>query len=254
MGRPDQNDLTGARTELDASALYREGKLTEAIASLNAEVRDHPTDVQRRTFLFELLCFDANYERAAKQLDVLAQGDPEAMTGILSYHTVLACETARQEMFQSGSFPESKVAPRPVRGRLNGEPFERLEDADPRIGARLELFLGGQYNWLPLEHLKSVRIETPKKLRDLLWVTASIEGGDALDGADFGEALIPGLTPLAAQHPDDLVRLGRVTQWIDLDNDLQAPVGGKMLLVDDEEFPILEVRELEIEGPSTTSG
>lgn len=239
---------------MDASALYRDGKLTEAIASLNAEVRDHPTDVQRRTFLFELLCFDANYERAAKQLDVLAQGDPEAMTGILSYHTVLACELARQEMFDSGSFPESESAPRPVRGRLNGEPFEWLEDADPRIGARLELFLGGQYNWLPLEHLKSVRMEPPERLRDLLWATASIEAGDALDGADFGEALIPALTPLAARHSDDLVRLGRATEWIDLDSGLQAPVGGKMLLVDDEEFPLLEVRELEIEGPSTASG
>ena len=31
----------------------------------------------------------------------------------------------------------------------------------------------------------------------------------------------------------------------------KAPVGQKMLLVDDEDFPILEVRELEIEGPST---
>jgi len=239
---------------LDASALLGEGKLTEAIASLNAEVRDNPTDVQRRTFLFELLCFDSKYERAAKQLHVLAQADPEATTGLLSYHTVLACEIERQEMFESGSFPESESLPRPVRGRLNGEPFESLEDADPRIGARLELFLGGQYSWLPLEHLSTVRMEPPKRLRDLLWATAAIEGGDNLDGADFGEALVPALTPLAARHPDDLVRLGRITEWIDLEGGLQAPVGGKMLLVDEEEFPILEVRELQIEGPSTISG
>ena len=59
---------------------------------------------------------------------------------------------------------------------------------------------------------------------------------------------------LATRHPDELVRLGRVTEWMDLDNDLQAPVGGKMLLVDDEEFPLLEVRQLEIEGPSATPG
>ena len=81
-----------------------------------------------------------------------------------------------------------------------------------------------------------------------------IEGGDSLDGAHFGEALVPALTPLATRHPDDLVRLGRITEWIDLEDGLQAPVGGKMLLVDEEEFPILEVRELQIEGPSTISG
>jgi protein involved in temperature-dependent protein secretion len=42
-----------------------------------------------------------------------------------------------------------------------------------------------------------------------------------------------------------------VTEWVELDGGLDAPVGQKMLLVDDEEFPILEVRELEIESPAT---
>jgi protein involved in temperature-dependent protein secretion len=40
--------------------------------------------------------------------------------------------------------------------------------------------------------------------------------------------------------------LGRVTTWEELADGAQAPVGQKLLLVDDEEFPILEVRELEI--------
>jgi type VI secretion system protein ImpE len=42
------------------------------------------------------------------------------------------------------------------------------------------------------------------------------------------------------------VRLGRVTQWQVLDDDVEAPIGQKLLLVDGEEFPILELRELTI--------
>ncbi len=238
---------------MDAKTLYQEGKLREAIAALNAEVRDRPTDVQRRTFLFELLCFAGDYDRAVKQLDVLARGDPEATLGILAYGRVIECQQERAEMFAAASFPESAREPRSVRGRLNGKPFERLEDADPRIGARLELFLGAQYSWIPLEHLTSVTVEPPRRLRDLLWAPVHLQAGDTLQGVDLGEAMLPVLTPDAAADEDDQVRLGRVTRWIDLEDGVQAPVGQKMLLVDDEDFPILELRELEIDGPSEAS-
>jgi type VI secretion system protein ImpE len=238
---------------LDASTLYKEGKLTEAIASLNADVRKAPNDVQRRTFLFELLCFAGELERAQKQLSMLVQADPEASLGIMSYQQVIRCEADRSEMFATGALPESLTAVRPVRGRLNGEPFDALEDGDPRIGARLELFVGGQYQWIPFEHLSSIRMEPPRRARDLIWITATVVGGDVLDGADFGEALIPALTPLAHRHPDDLVRLGRVTEWSELQDGTETPIGQKMLLVDGDDFPILEVREIEIEGPSTAA-
>ena len=45
---------------------------------------------------------------------------------------------------------------------------------------------------------------------------------------------------------DGAVRLGRVTEWRDLGAGPIAPIGQKLLLVDDEEFPMLELRELEI--------
>jgi len=238
---------------LDAKTLYQEGKLTEAIAALNAEVRDRPTDVQRRTFLFELLCFAGDYDRARKQLDVLARGDPGATLGILAYGRVLECEEERASMFANGAFPESPQEARPIRGKLNGRPFESLEDSDPRVGARLELIIEGQYSWIPFEHLTSVTVEPPRRLRDLLWAPLHLQAGDSLAGVDLGEALLPVLTPGASRDEDELVRLGRVTRWIDLPDGVQAPVGQKMLLVDDEDFPILELRELEIEGPSESS-
>jgi type VI secretion system protein ImpE len=235
---------------LDAEALYKEGKLNEAIASLNDEVRKAPTDIQRRTFLFELLCFAGDFDRAHKQLDVLAKADPEAGPSIMSYQQLLRSEAMRAEMFADGEMPDAVAQARPVKGRLNGEPFDVLEDGDPRVGARLEVFMAGQYQWVPLEHLASVTMGAPRRVRDLLWITANVVGGEGLGGADFGEALIPALSPLSHTHDDDLVRLGRVTEWVELDDGTETPVGQRMLLVDGEDVPILEVRELQIEGPS----
>jgi type VI secretion system protein ImpE len=225
--------------------LFRAGRLNEAVTALSAEVRDHPTDARRRTFLFELLCFAGQYDRADKQLDVLAQGGHEAAMGTLLYRSALHAERVRQRMFTAGDYP-SGPPPRPVSGTLNGTAFQSLADADPRIGARLEIFAAGQYTWIPLEQIASVRVQAPSRLRDLLWIPAAVRTSPDFRGLELGEVLVPALTPRSAEHEDDAVRLGRATAWQALDGGGEAPVGQKLLLVDGEEFPILEVRALDI--------
>jgi type VI secretion system protein ImpE len=234
----------------DANDLYRAGKLDEAIQALGTSLRDNPTDSQRRTFLFELLCFAGEYDRAEKQLEVLGQGGKNAQLGTLVYHGALHAERTRDEMFRTGSYPRSP-APRPVSGSLNGRTFSSLTDADPRIGARLEVYAAGQYTWIPFEHLVSIRMQPPKRLRDLLWAPAIVRPGAGFRSYELGEVLIPALAPLSAQHADREVKLGRVTEWQELPDGEQAPIGQKLLLVDGEEFPLLEIRELEISTTPT---
>lgn len=237
----------------DALELYREGRLSDAIEALNADVRASPMDRERRTFLFELLCFQGDLDRAGKQLSVLAKADPEAGMGIISYQRLLECERQRREMYRSGSFSASDPPARPVRGRLNGESFEILESGDPRLGARLEVFLAGQYSLIPFEHLSKLTIDPPETLRNLFWAPATLQGGDNLQGADLGDVVLPALTPFAWEHPDEEVQLGRVTEWEELEDGGEAPVGHMMLIVDGEDVPILEVRELEIDGPASAA-
>src|SRR5207237_3011309 len=141
-----------------------------------AEVRDNPPAAQRRAFLFELLCFAGQFDRAEKQLSVLGRGNQNAEMGALLYHEALHAERLRAEMFQKQTFPISSA--RLVGGTINGQPFSSITDADPRIGARLEVFAAGQYMWLPFEHVAIVRLEAPKKLRDLLWAPAIIRPAD----------------------------------------------------------------------------
>lgn len=230
---------------MNPQELLRAGRLDEAIEALGAELRVEPGDAQRRIFLFELLCFAGAYQRAEKQLDILAQRGPDAAMGTLLYRSALHAEQIRQEMFVEGRFP-SGPAPRPVTGRLNGTPFTSLTDADPRIGARLEVHAAGQYTWIPFEQIASVRMNAPSRLRDLLWAPATVRTSPDFQGVELGEVLIPALAPLTWHDDNDAIRLGRVTEWRDLGNGTDGPVGQKLLLVDGEEFPMLELRDLDI--------
>src|SRR3954469_8869051 len=103
---------------MPARQLFQSGQLDEAIEALGVEVRDNPTDAQRRAFLFELLCFAGQYDRAEKQLKVLGTGGRDAEMGALLYHAALHAERLRQEMFDKQTFPVSSA--RVVGGTING--------------------------------------------------------------------------------------------------------------------------------------
>lgn len=241
-GRALRSGLNRMPAPADAEQLYKEGRLGDAIARLNAAVRDDPTDAQSRTFLFELLCFSGAYDRARKQLDAISTSDPEVQLGTSWYREALHAEEQRQEMFRTGAFPDQDV-PAAVGGTLNGEEFQDLRDADPRIGARLETIIGGRYAWIPFEHIARIQMEPPQRLRDLFLIAADVELSAELGGHP-SQVLIPAMTPLAWQHKDELVRLGRLTEWQELPSGEEAPVGQKLVLVDGEEHPLLEIREL----------
>ena len=230
---------------MNSRELYAAAKLDEAVQALGSELRNDPTDTRRRTFLFELLCFTGEYDRAEKQLDILADLGKEAAMGSLLYRSALQAARTRRDMFEKKTFPvgAGPADAAPAGGTLNGQAFETIEDADPRIGAHLEVFAAGAYLWLPFEHIASVRMEPPKRLRDTIWIPAILQTGPKCKGLDLGEVLLPALTPLVSKHPQNSVRLGRETVWEEVDGET-VPAGQKLLLMDGEEIPILEVRNL----------
>jgi len=231
---------------MTAAELYRRGDLSGAIKALGGELRDNPTDTKRRTFLFELLCFAGEYDRAEKQLDILADASPDAATGALMYRAALAGERTRNDLFAQKKYPVTEAGT--VSGKLNGKPFGWLEDADARIGPRLEIFAAGSYMWLPLAHIASIELQPPKRLRDLLWAPAMVRTGPKFRAMELGEVMVPALSPFSFRHSDDAVRLGRVTVWEEQEGGGAVPFGQKMLTVDGEDFPLLELRRLEIAG------
>jgi type VI secretion system protein ImpE len=233
-----------------ARELYEAGRLDSAIELLGAELRSNPADAQRRTFLFELLSFAGNYDRAEKQLDVLARGGPDGPLAVLPYRAALQAERIREHMFETQDFPTGP-APFPVSGTYNGRPFQSLADADPRLGARLEVMAGGRYMWLPFAYIEAIHIEPPKMLRDLRWLPARLSTNESVRDIELGEVLLPVLTPSVWRNDDVDLRLGRATDWQDLSTGEFAPVGQKMLVIDDEHVPLISVRDIVISTAST---
>ena len=227
--------------------LLQSGRLDEAVTALTSEVRDNPTDAKRRTFLFELLCFAGEYSRAEKQLDVLSQASQQSEMGALIYRGTLAAEKTRHEMFEKQEYPKPAQEGSALRvtGAINGKPFHNLTDSDDRIGANLEVFVVGSYLWIPFSLLSSVQIGPPKRLRDLLWLPAKVQTSAAFSGRELGEVHLPVLNPFSWRSTDQAVRLGRATAWEEDGSGEPCPRGQKVLLADDEEWPLLELRTLE---------
>ena len=228
---------------MKAKALYQAGKLTEAIQSLSAELRDDPTDTQRRTFLFELLCFAGEYDRADKQLNFLSDQSSQAQMGAVLYMSALHAERLRHKLFAESDFPNTPNQTRA--GICDGTPFETIEDADPRIGSRLELFAAGAYLWIPFEHIELIEFQPPKRVRELLWRPALVKTGPAFKDKELGEVMVPVLSPFSWKSADDTVKLGRATVWETPADGDPLPYGQKTYLVDGEDIPILELQRIE---------
>jgi type VI secretion system protein ImpE len=236
--------------------LYRIGELGQAIKALGEELRSYPLDAKRRTFLFELLCFSGEYDRAEKHLDVLADQNPKNVPATLLYRSALHAERTRQEMFLTGDFPKKEATGEEVvaAGEWNGERFASLTDADPRIGDHLEVYIAGGYTWVPTKYIERLEIEAPTALRDLLWARARIECSPAFRLQDLGEVLLPVLSPLSYQATDADVRLGRASVWEELPDGSERLLGQKLLLVDGEEIPLLEFRSIAWDTDAEPSG
>jgi type VI secretion system protein ImpE len=234
---------------MSVQELFRAGKLQEAIQALGSELRDQPGDNQRRTFLFELLCFAGEFGRAEKHLTLLADTTPDAAMGGLLYRSALSAERKRRAFFEEKRYQDSTPIANLRAGTLNGQPFRTIEDIDPRIGARLEVFIPGEYVWLPFAHIGSLTMGPPRFLRDLLWASATVTGGPALQGKEFGEVLLPILYPFSSSHERDSVKLGRETDWVLAEEEpLEIPFGQKLFVLDGERsIPILELRSLQFD-------
>src|SRR4051794_21135124 len=90
---------------MTAKELFDKGDLTAAISKVGDDLKNDPADVRRRTFLFEMLCFAGDLERAAKQLDVIARSGAESELAVQPYRSALECEKLRRLCFTQGLTP-----------------------------------------------------------------------------------------------------------------------------------------------------
>jgi type VI secretion system protein ImpE len=259
---------------MTAKELLDAGQLSDAITRVNQDLKAHPTDARLRTFLFELLCFAGDYQRAERQLEILGQQNTSTEIGIQVFRHIIASEQARQRLLSDGLAPhfvlppppytrfhlealnrlrqnqhaeaktllEESVETRPtLTGVINGRPFASLRDSDDLLAPFLEVIVQDRYTWLPFDQMKRLQMSPPKRLRDLLWAQATLE----MMGGAVGEVFVPVLYVGSHAHTDDAIRLGRMTDWGSLGEGLARGMGQRVLLIDNEEQAMLEIREIE---------
>jgi type VI secretion system protein ImpE len=257
---------------MSADEYYKAGRLKEAIAAQIQEVKAHPADQARRLFLFELLAFAGELDRARRQIDALRYPEPDLQTAADGYRKLLDAEEARRQLFSDGVKPRFLVEPpahvalrleainrlranQPAEaaelltqaagktptltGQLNGKPFQDLRDADDVFGTVVEVLARGQYFWVPLEQIDSLAMNPPTFPRDLLWFPANLEMAGAL-----GEVFLPALYPNSHLHADEQIQLGRATDWKSAEGGPVQGVGLRTFLVDEDALALLEWREL----------
>src|SRR5438128_2688391 len=97
----------------DARTLFDAGRLGDAVAELTESLRLRPADTGLRTFLFELLCFQGDLDRAEKQLGVLVHqsGDARIALAVQVYGQLLAAERLRRDVFHGQALPKFVTPP-----------------------------------------------------------------------------------------------------------------------------------------------
>lgn len=261
-----------------AKDLFDSGDLSGALEQANQDVRANPRELKSRIFLFELLCFAGDLQRAERQLDAIAQtsGDIKVEMGVQIYQSLLQAERARRAFFDGGRptpkffaeppvytslhldaaakirdneisaaeqmLAESRQAQNPVRGRADGQAFADFHDGDDLLAPYFEVFFQRDYYWVPIDHVSRLEIAAPKTLRDLLWMPAKLH----LHHRPLGEVFIPVLYFGSHIQPDDRIKLGRMTDWKTMGDNLILGTGQRTYFADETERPMLEIRIVEL--------
>jgi type VI secretion system protein ImpE len=254
--------------------LLETGRLLEAIERVAGELRVKPGDLAARTFYFELLSLSGDLDRAVKQLDILSTATNEFGAGVATYLGAIQAERERRTFFQGG--PRPRVMSEPpyavacleavehyaagdagnamvrlenasayehhLRGLLNGSVIDELNDSHDLLGPFLELVTDNHYAWVPWEAIQSLTIPEPRYLRDTIWTPASM----SLHSGDHGEVLLFSLYVNSHLQPDE-VRLGRRTVWEQNPAGFTTAYGQKVISASNQDYPILEIRTLEVE-------
>jgi type VI secretion system protein ImpE len=262
---------------MNASELYKAGRLKDAIDAQVQEVKANPADHARRVFLFELLCFAGELDRARRQIDAIQFDESERDMAALSYRKLVDAEEGRRKLFAEGVAPEilgeehehiklrleaaghlrlgrnadavkliaeaDAVTPA-FHGKFNGKPFETLRDADDLFSGVLEVMAQGKYFWVGLEQIVSIAMNPPRFPRDLLYAPARLELEQ-----ETGEVFLPALYPSSYAHADDQIRLGRMTDWTETDGGPVLGVGARVFLLDDDAVSLLDWREIVRDEP-----
>src|SRR5688500_13272024 len=112
---------------MNASELFKSGKLQEAVDAQLKEVKAHTAAANKRLFLFELLAFAGYLERARRQIDAVRYDDMTRDAAVQEYRLLLDAEDSRRRLYGQGMAPRFLADP-PAHVRLRLEAVANLRE------------------------------------------------------------------------------------------------------------------------------
>jgi len=261
---------------VDIEAAVRSADLDGALAAAQDRVRADPTAPAPRILLFQLLAVLGQWDRALLQLKALAELDASLLPLAWTYRSAIQAERIRDKVFRGEAVPpvlgepaqwtalllealkytatgrteegaalrrQAFEAAPATPGRIDGQPFSWIADADSRIGPMLELVVQGRYVWAPFERVSALTIEPPTDLRDLVWTPVHVVWVN--EGET--EALLPARYVGTEHLEDRALALSRKTVWEPCGEQCYLGYGQRMWVTDRDEYPVLDAREIRLE-------
>ena len=258
---------------MTAKDLMQAGRLAEARQVLIEEVKANPADAGRRTLLFQVLSQRGEWDKALKHLDMISVQDPNRAAAAHTCQNIVRAEQERLKVLtlaqtpsvlpeapdyfgvylkylnalKDKSFEQAHAliteidAARPVAtGTLNGQTFSGWCDTDARLYAFLEAFVHARYVWIPFEAIRELVINPPQTALDLIWATAAITTWEGLSM----NCHLPVVYPESFLEADDLIKMGRLTDWLPLGSGLSRGVGQHVYQTGEAEVALLEIKEV----------
>lgn len=258
--------------------LMRGGRLSEARESLVERIKAAPADTKARTLFFQVLAYCGEWDKAEKHLEILITQSPETATGVLVYRNLVAAERARLEVAAGRQTPDFMTDSPPylngllearkaltdgeptrfakligkvekqipgVSGQIDGVPFTGFLECDATLSGMLEVFVHDRYLWFPISSVRELSVQQPKTLLETLWAPSRIVTWDGLTTDCFLPVLYPG----SADHDNDQIRMGRMTDWVELAKGCYRGVGQHLFQLGNEDKGLLELQDVTFNLP-----
>jgi type VI secretion system protein ImpE len=259
---------------------FNAGRLHDAVQAAIEEVRESPSDIDKRWMLATLFCFEGDLDRADKHLQTILSSAPDLSAEVLLFRNLLRGEAARRQCFDEGRVPAFPDSPSELHrqllkalalmsggeseqgarllgqiadsqpklsGECNGDRFIGLRDWDDVLATIFEVItVNGDYYWLAMDQLHEINFAPVAEPRDMLWRGAQIVTYDHESLAVHFPVLYPG----SSSDGDDAIRLGRAADWVESPEGVRRGKGVRSFLIGDETRPLTNIDTLRLEVPA----
>lgn len=262
---------------MTAQELLQQSKPLEALDRLQSDIKQEPSNASLRLDLFQLLATSGRWDRAIAQVQTAVSCEPKFAPLAMLLRSLVELERVRVAVFTGQREPQI-FGPKPkwletllqkrwtanVRrkaevgriyrkalkdapacaGRIDGKSFEWIADADVRFGPLIELYLQGNYYWVPFECVARIDIEPPRDLLDLIWVQTKVTWVNG--GVVVG--YIPARYPGTEQSSDTQLVLARSVAWEEIGHGGRIGTGVRVLSTDEGDYPLTKIRAIEFDA------